>query len=587
MHDGSISPKRDQRGELERLRSAVAASGDLVYDWDLVSDAMTWSGQVARVFGVSGSAAAPTGSDLERLVHPEDRLKLREARRLHFSEGAVFDCEYRVRTDVGEYCWVHDCGCAELTGQGEPVRFSGIIRLVTARKQTEASLEEKVSYDELTGHYNRARLRDALEHALAYAVRYQTSGGYFTVGVDSLTQINDAYGYEIADAVIVGLGQVLDRELRASDVVGRVEGDRFGIVLFNCSEEQVMAVAEKILNAVRARPIDTPAGPMQMTVSIGSMGFPTAPGQTAHDIMRRSEIALQEAKQLGRNCLVPYRFSADQQRERQKDMVIAKQVQQALHSGRLAFAFQPVVRSIDQGIEFYECLLRMKDEEGNIIPAAAFIPVVERMGLIRTIDHRVLEMAVDILHKDTEIVLAINVSGLTAGDRAWLRLLVSRLKGRPQLARRLIVEITETVALHDIEETAVFVATVRNLGCRVALDDFGAGYTSFRHLQALAVDMVKIDGSFVRDLANDLDNQLFVKTLLSLAEGFGLWTVAECVETVEDVAFLSKQGVRLLQGYYFGRPELEPVGKVTPGPAGSPVKKERRSTAAQPLSATS
>ena len=142
--------------------------------------------------------------------------------------------------DTGEFCWVHDRGCAELSAQGKPVRFTGILRVVTARKQAEATLEEKVSYDELTGHYSRVRLRDSLEHALVYCGRYQTSGAYLAVGIDNLTQINDVYGYETADAVIIGVAQLLDRQLRASDVVGRMEGDRFGLVLSNCGERDVL-----------------------------------------------------------------------------------------------------------------------------------------------------------------------------------------------------------------------------------------------------------------------------------------------------------------------------------------------------------
>jgi EAL domain-containing protein (putative c-di-GMP-specific phosphodiesterase class I) len=131
------------------------------------------------------------------------------------------------------------------------------------------------------------------------------------------------------------------------------------------------------------------------------------------------------------------------------------------------------------------------------------------------------------------------------------------VKGRPEIAQRLIVEITETVAIQDIDETAKFVAAVRDLGCRVALDDFGAGYTSFRNLKALDVDCVKIDGSFVKGLSENVDNQLFVRTLLGLAEGLGLKTVAECVETAADAALLARRGVRYLQGWYFGKPTLE------------------------------
>jgi EAL domain-containing protein (putative c-di-GMP-specific phosphodiesterase class I) len=195
--------------------------------------------------------------------------------------------------------------------------------------------------------------------------------------------------------------------------------------------------------------------------------------------------------------------------------------------------------------------------DGTIAPAGSFIPVVEQTGLMRLLDRRVLEMAMGELTRWPDVRLAINISGLTAGDPSWLRALSGTLKTRPDLAKRLTVEITETVAIQDIDETAKFVAQVRELGCRVSLDDFGAGYTSFRNLKAIAVDSVKIDGSFVRGVANNVDNQLFIRTLLGLADGFGLETVAECVESVQEAQHLARKGVKLLQGYLFGTPSVE------------------------------
>jgi EAL domain-containing protein (putative c-di-GMP-specific phosphodiesterase class I) len=153
--------------------------------------------------------------------------------------------------------------------------------------------------------------------------------------------------------------------------------------------------------------------------------------------------------------------------------------------------------------------------------------------------------------------LAINISAVTASDASWLRTLSAGVKNRPDMATRLIVELTETVALENIEETARFVSALRALGVRVALDDFGAGFTSFRNLRALAVDTIKIDGSFIKDLAANVDNQVFVRTLMGLANSFGLSTVAECVETSADAAHLADRGVEFLQGYFFGRPSVE------------------------------
>jgi EAL domain-containing protein (putative c-di-GMP-specific phosphodiesterase class I) len=238
-------------------------------------------------------------------------------------------------------------------------------------------------------------------------------------------------------------------------------------------------------------------------------------------------------------------------------MGIGDEVQQAMKDGRLGFAYQPIVSASDHTALFHECLLRLHRADGEVVPAGKFVPVIEQIGLMRALDRRVLDLAVEELVRYPDATLAINISGLTATERSWQRALVAKLKDRPDLAQRMIIEITETAALKDIDETARFIAAAQELGCRVALDDFGAGYTTFRHLKALTVDIVKIDGSFVRDIAEDPHNQLFVRNLIALAHSLNLVTVAECVETAAEAKVLAAEGAELLQGYHFGRPALE------------------------------
>jgi len=273
--------------------------------------------------------------------------------------------------------------------------------------------------------------------------------------------------------------------------------------------------------------------------------------------MTRGESALAEAKRAGRDCFVPFRLSQEQRHRQRVGMALGERVQQALREGRLAFAYQPVIDPATGVVDYYECLLRMIETDGRVVTAGEFVAAIEQLGFIRLIDRYVLEKAIEEVAAHPDICLGFNISGLTATDRAWLRGATALLSGRPEIASRLVVEITETAALHDIEESAGFVATLRELGCRIALDDFGAGFTSLRHLQALAVDTVKIDGSFVRNIVQDARNQVFLRHLVGLAKGLNLLTVAECVETAEEAALLRREGVNFVQGYYFGRPSLE------------------------------
>jgi len=216
------------------------------------------------------------------------------------------------------------------------------------------------------------------------------------------------------------------------------------------------------------------------------------------------------------------------------------------------------VSTVTGEVTFYEGLARMLDDDGKPIAASGFVPVVEQMGLMRLIDRKVLGLGLDVLERNPEMKLSINVSGMTAVDPMWLRQLEERLQDRRDLASRLILEITETVALDDIDDSSRFVNSLNKFGCRVALDDFGAGFTSFRHLRALNVAMVKIDGSFVRGLTQNDENLLFVRTLVNLAKGIGLESVAEWVETEAEAELLKREGVDYLQGWHCGRPEINP-----------------------------
>jgi EAL domain-containing protein (putative c-di-GMP-specific phosphodiesterase class I) len=236
---------------------------------------------------------------------------------------------------------------------------------------------------------------------------------------------------------------------------------------------------------------------------------------------------------------------------------VVEAVERALLEDRLIFAFQPVVCAKTGRTDYFECLLRMRDEERGLVTCGEFIAAVEQVGLIGLIDRHVLRKVAEELAAHPAVRLGLNISGLTACDRDWLRLVIQLLRSRPEVARRLVVEITETAALANLAESVRCVDALRDLGCRVALDDFGAGYTSLRHLQLLAIDTIKIDGSFVRSLPGSRESRVFLRHLVDLAHGFGLRTVGECVETAEEAELLRADGVGYLQGFYCGRPTIE------------------------------
>lgn len=549
---------RDEHEELEILRRALEAAGDVAYTWDLASDSLSWSSNAHHVLGFDESTDISTRSAYICRVNGADLPILACLQENPNRDGSPYKIEYRLRKNAGGFCWVQDHGVVE-GERGADCPFSGravgVIRVITERKEKEARLEWLTNHDEVTGHYNRVRLRDLLDHTFAYSSRYDSPGAYLSVAIDDFAVISDSFGEESMDRAVIAVGQALDKSMRNSDVVGRVAPDQFGVILSSCPPSDIQVIAQRILEAVMEASVTTSAGTIRMTVSIGGVSFPNTV-KAPHDAIIKADVALSRARRKGQNCYVVYDLTDAQRDDSRRTLSIAKEIQVALQDDALSLAFQPIVHGDSYEIASYECLLRIRGGDGYL-PTGPALGIAESMGLIRIIDQRVLVMAVEELNASSEVTLAINISGLTTTDPSWLRSLMALVGDQPDLAKRLIIEITETAALDDMEEAVRFVSAVRKMGCRVALDDFGAGYTSFRHLKTLAVDIVKIDGSFVLNLATRPEDFMFIKLLLDLASGFGLTTVAECVENAEVAEMLTRQGVDFLQGYHFGKPSFD------------------------------
>ncbi len=541
--------------DFDRLTAALAASGDVVYAWDLADDSIVWHGSLGRLF--AGDTPPATGADLAARIYPEDQPQ--RSRRLddHLARGVAYDCEFRLAGRDGTAHWVHDRGSVVPRGPGASPCVMGTMRPISSRKETEARLYYLANYDDLTGHFNKARLSEALNAELRRALREGSAGAFAVLGVDQLAMINSAYGYEAGDAVLVAVAQRLSARVRGSDVIGRIGGDRFGILLTDCGRCAAHRAAERAVEAVHGEAIDTPGGPVRITVTAGVVTFPAQSCASA-EILAKAESALREAKQQGRNQTGVYEMTEAQRAAYREALSIGADIEAAMQNDRLCFAYQPIVDARTGAPHSYECLLRLRRTDGSVATAGSFIPAIEELGLMRAVERQVMDLAVADLERRPGPTLAINISGPTTSDPAWLRRLGESLQRRPDVAGRLVVEITETAALHDIAETLRFVKAIRNMGVRVALDDFGAGFTTFQHLKTLPVDIVKIDGSFVRNIDHDQQNRLFVRNLIDLAHSLEVLALAECVETGAEAAALSAEGADLLQGYHIGRPALTP-----------------------------
>ena len=323
--------------------------------------------------------------------------------------------------------------------------------------------------------------------------------------------------------------------------------------------------------------VQTPAGPVAVTVTIGGVTAPRH-ARTVRDILARAQEALDGAKAKRRGSFLAHRPNVEREALRRQNVKSTDEILAALNDRRVSLAFEPVAEATSRRAGFYECLLRAHRADGSLLSTQHLVPLAERLGLVRLLDHRVVELVVQELAAAPALQASLNVSAASTTDPDWWAHLVGLLRAHAGMAERLIIEITETAAIQDVDDTRGFVTRVKDLGCRIAIDDFGAGYTSFRNLRQLGVDIVKIDGAFVQNLVRHADDRTFVRALVDLTHRLGLLTVAEWVQDEEAAAMLTQWGCDYLQGALIGlaaseRPWLRPgeAGKAGAPPRGGAV----------------
>lgn len=541
--------------DLALLRESFLATDEVVYVWDVRGDSYIWSENAGQVLGLADSELPLTQEGFLRRMGPDDV----PARVLDLAGETVtagLHCrQFKFRRADGAYEWLEERVAIHRDDAGAPVRVLGRLSVASVRRRGETDLERLAFYDDLTGFANRRRISNSLDAAIAQCLEERRNAGFVLINIDGLGLLNNTYGFELGDSVIVEVASRVERCTNGVDLVGRVGGNQFGVLLADCDVDGMERFANRVLDAVRDGDIVTGIGPIAVTVTLGGVLLPEH-ADSARVAFGLAEESLSSAKLDGRDRFLRFVPSAYRDADRRRAFAAGDSVLTALRDRRLLLAMQPIVDGRDGQPRFYECLMRMMDESGEVIPAGAFMPVVEKLGIIRKLDMHALELALQELSEDPTLNLSVNVSGITATDRSMLARILGMVRAHASLADRLVVEITETAAMRDFAETGRFTSLLRDLGCRIAIDDFGAGYTSFRHLKALAVDMVKIDGQYVQGLPEDPENLLFVETFLSLARGMGVQVVAECVETEAQATALRGRGVDFLQGYLFGGPSI-------------------------------
>ena len=536
--------------------SQPAAEGSLqtMFEFDPDQNLLSWSDETAaaRILGVADARSIGTlASFNERIEGTAD-----ETRSAAFSGAAhSYFCEYQLRRGDGEIHWVEERG--GWIGSGQHKRLISIIRSIESQKQREERLSWLAQNDELTGLLNRVHLRREIDNAIIHAREAGDGAAYLLAGIDDLGAINADFGFEAADKVIIELSRRLAVEIGAEGKIGRVAGTKFGIVINKCGDDCLREICVRLMNAVRQSVVETRSGGVAASICLGAVKMPDHAGE-ANVAMARAEAALDAAKRLGKSSWSAFSEKTDTVSMRRRNTHMSDVILTALNERRIRLAFQPIVSDLGETPRKFECLIRMRGEDGQEIPAPEFIPPAERLGLVHLLDRRVLELAINTLAVCPNIHLNVNISMETVKDFVWAEGYIAHLRANQELAKRITVELTETQVIDAIDASIEFVSEIKKIGCSFGIDDFGAGYTSFRNLKAMDIDILKIDGSFVTGVSASRDNQLFVRTLLDLARNFGMQTVAEWVENEADAMLLKGLGVDFLQGYLLGKPETNP-----------------------------
>jgi diguanylate cyclase (GGDEF)-like protein/PAS domain S-box-containing protein len=552
--------------ELRRANSILSAHFDntplAVIEWDTELRIVRWSGQAESIFGWEAPEALGRSLPGWRLTYEEDESAVwRMVRSLVEGKERHATLLHRNYRKDGSVIWVEWHNSALRDEAGRVISILSLAQDVSSRIQAEERLQYMATHDGLTGLPNSVLLNDRLDAALARAERAKRRVGVMFLDLDHFKDVNDTLGHRVGDGLLKELSNRIRGALRQSDVLARISGDEFVVVLEDLPDEGAPErVARKILEEVR-RPFVIEGHDIHVSGSLGLALHPED-GENAETLLKNADAAMYHAKELGRNSF--RLFSAELAARRAERLQLEVALRRALKGNELELHFQPIIDTLTGKVLRAEGLLRWHDPERGLMLPSGFIPLADETGLGHAVGHWVLEAACRQARawRDAglgDIVACVNLSPAQLRDTTMigdLKKILSRAGCEPGWLQ---LEITETSMVRDVEGAREVLAKLRALGVRIAIDDFGTGFSSLSHLRHLPVDVLKIDKSFVADIEgrrgkDAAGGAAIVSAVIGLAQGLGLDVVAEGVERQGQLDYLKKAGCGACQGYYFCQP---------------------------------
>jgi diguanylate cyclase (GGDEF)-like protein/PAS domain S-box-containing protein len=555
----AIITRRDKllSGSERKFRALIESAPDPIVIIDWHGHIALVNAQFEAVFGFSRREVL--GNNVSILI-PE---RLRDRHRQHMKRymkaprtrpmGAGQDL-LGVRADGTEFPIEISLSPLE---SAEGLLVSAVIRDVTERRLDEERLRYLADHDALTGLANRRSFEENLARELAITDRYHREGAMLLVDLDGLKDVNDTLGHAHGDELLRNIGELIGSRTRDTDMVGRIGGDEFAVLLPGTTVAGAKALAEDLLQSIRDHGMVAGAQRLRATACAGIAGF-GGEKTSAEDVMVAADLALYEAKNRGRNRVIVHEPVPGEAALAGQRVAWAQRIRHGLDEDLFVPYLQPIMSLSDGSVARYELLARMIDEKGQPVMPGAFLPTAERSGMIRELDRRMIAWAIDLIARceadSGACSYEVNLSARSLIDPELPGLIAARIDEAGIDPANLVFEITETAAIANMDQARTFANQLRDLGCHFALDDFGAGFASFYYLKHVPLDALKIDGDFIANLHHNRTDQLLVKHMAEIAASLGLYTIAEFVENQETLEMLTEYGIDAAQGFHVGHP---------------------------------
>jgi diguanylate cyclase (GGDEF)-like protein len=534
----------------ERLRFTLSATGIRGWAWDIAADRVT-----CLIPSEQREYELGTIADFYGIVHPDDRKRVRKAFERAVGTGTDYECEFRVIED-GRELWLLGKAAVLRDHAGKPISMAGINIDITERRRIEEEVKHLASHDILTGLPNRLLFTDRINIELAQAHRNQRMFAVMFLDIDRFKNINDSLGHTAGDLLLQETAARLKACIRESDTVCRIGGDEYTILLSDIAHEgDAASVAEKI-SAVFQKPFTLEHHEFYVTPSIGISLYPSD-GTHAEALIKNADIAMYYAKEQGRNNFQFY--NSEMNVRTIERMILENRLRQTLERGELVVYYQPLINAHTRKIVGAETLVRWKHPDLGLLDPAEFIPLAEEIGFIVSLDEWVLRTACEQAAAwqragAPPLSFMVNISARQFGQPGFTKMLSRILYDTGLGPEWLELEITENAAMQDIADTMSNLKELSRLGIKLAIDDFGIGYSSLSYLRKLPVGRIKIDKSFIKRIMENEDDLSIVKAIIAMGHSLNMRITAEGVETEDQFRLLRACSCDEVQGYYFSEP---------------------------------